>query len=89
MQVLDLERLSKNCSICTGLLSVKHSDPKKYSEIKNKHKCEANHTGSSGRFSSKIFLANYSFFKVLWRSMEYIVYLPAPRDCTRFNIQSK
>ncbi|CAF1349679.1 unnamed protein product [Adineta steineri] len=47
-KVLDLERLSKNCSICTGALSIKHSDPAKYSDIKNKHTCERNHTGSSG-----------------------------------------
>ncbi|CAF2123078.1 unnamed protein product [Rotaria magnacalcarata] len=46
-KVIDLERLSKKCSICTGLLSIKYSDPKKYSEIKNKHQCEVNHVGSS------------------------------------------
>ncbi|CAF3719135.1 unnamed protein product [Rotaria sp. Silwood1] len=46
-KVLDLERLSKSCSICTGALSIKHSNPTKYEEIKNKHKCEINHSGSS------------------------------------------
>ncbi|CAF1515339.1 unnamed protein product, partial [Rotaria sp. Silwood1] len=45
-KVLDLERLSKSCSICTGALSIKHSNPTKYEEIKNKHKCEINHSGS-------------------------------------------
>ncbi|CAF2920553.1 unnamed protein product [Rotaria sp. Silwood2] len=47
-KVLDLERLSKSCSMCTGALSIKHSNPTKYEEIKNKHKCEINHSGSSG-----------------------------------------
>ncbi|CAF0711937.1 unnamed protein product [Adineta steineri] len=47
-KVLDLERLSKSCSICRGALSIKHSEPTKYSDIKNKHTCEINHTGSSG-----------------------------------------
>ncbi|CAF3515214.1 unnamed protein product [Rotaria socialis] len=46
-KVLDLEQLSKKCSISTGLLSIKYSDPKQYSEIKNKHQCEINHVGSS------------------------------------------
>ncbi|CAF1230527.1 unnamed protein product, partial [Rotaria sp. Silwood1] len=46
-KVLDLERLSKSCSIFTGALSSKHSNPTKYEEIKNKHKCEINHSSSS------------------------------------------
>ncbi|CAF1237034.1 unnamed protein product [Rotaria sp. Silwood1] len=47
LTVLDLERLSKSCSICTGALSIKHSNPTKYEEIKNKHKCKITHSGSS------------------------------------------
>lgn len=54
--MLDLERLSKNCSICIGALSIKHSDPTKYSDIKNKHKCEKNHSGSSGIISFTSFI---------------------------------
>ncbi|CAF4913332.1 unnamed protein product, partial [Rotaria socialis] len=53
-KVLDLGRLSKKCSICTGLLSIKYSDPKQYSEIKNKHQCEVNHVGSSGTASMEV-----------------------------------
>ncbi|CAM2730321.1 unnamed protein product, partial [Rotaria socialis] len=54
-KVLDLERLSKKCLICTGLLSIKYSDPKQYSEIKNNHQCEINHVGSSGTVSFYFF----------------------------------
>ncbi|CAF4513797.1 unnamed protein product [Rotaria sp. Silwood2] len=46
-KVLDIERLSKKCSICTGLLSIKNSNPNKYMEIKNTHQCEINHFASS------------------------------------------
>jgi len=56
LQVLDLERLSKNCSICTGALSIKHSDPIKYSDIIKRHTCERNHTGSSGIISFRSFI---------------------------------
>ncbi|CAF1628820.1 unnamed protein product [Rotaria sp. Silwood1] len=36
LTVLDLERLSKSCFICTGALSIKRSNPTKYEEIENK-----------------------------------------------------
>jgi hypothetical protein len=58
---VDLERSSKNCSICSGALSIKHSDPAKYSQIKNKHKCEKNHSGSSGMIPFRRFYFNYVF----------------------------
>ncbi|CAF3973573.1 unnamed protein product [Rotaria sordida] len=52
-KVLGLERLSKSCSICTGALSIKHSNPTKYEEIKNKHKCEITHSGSSSSMETE------------------------------------
>ncbi|CAF1227892.1 unnamed protein product, partial [Rotaria sp. Silwood1] len=50
-KVLDLERLSKSCSIFTGALSSKHSNPTKYEEIKNKHKCSMEAEGIYRLFS--------------------------------------
>ncbi|CAF1988779.1 unnamed protein product [Rotaria magnacalcarata] len=47
-KVLDLKRMSKMCSICTGLLSIKVSDENKYLNLKANHECELNHRGSSG-----------------------------------------
>ena len=58
-----MERLSKNCSICTGALSIKHSDPTKYLEIKNRHKCEINHSGSSGIIPFRNFYFNYMLLR--------------------------
>lgn len=47
-KVLDVQRLSKKCVICTGALSVKNTDPDLYDEIINNHDCESNYDGSSG-----------------------------------------
>ena len=48
-KVLDVQRLSKKCVICTGALSVKNKDPDLYDEIINNHDCESNYDGSSGK----------------------------------------
>ncbi|CAF3316588.1 unnamed protein product [Rotaria sp. Silwood2] len=47
-KVLDVQRLSKKCAICTGALSVKNTDLNLYDEIINNHDCESNYDGSSG-----------------------------------------
>ncbi|CAF1311457.1 unnamed protein product [Rotaria sordida] len=51
--VLDVQRLSKKCVICTGALSVKNTDPDLYVEIINNHDCESNYDGSSGGMESQ------------------------------------
>ena len=48
-KVLDVQRLSKTCLICTGLLSVKNINPDLYDEIIHNHDCETNYDGSSGK----------------------------------------
>ncbi|UJR19120.1 hypothetical protein I4U23_022251 [Adineta vaga] len=52
-KVLDLERLSKTCSVCIGALSMKDLDPVKYREIKKNHQCEKNHSGSSSSMEAE------------------------------------
>ncbi|CAF1373293.1 unnamed protein product [Rotaria sp. Silwood1] len=52
-KVLDVQRLSKKCVICTGALSVKNTDPDLYDEIINNHDCESNYDGSSGGMESQ------------------------------------
>ncbi|CAF3602511.1 unnamed protein product [Rotaria sp. Silwood1] len=47
-KVLDVQRLSKKCAICTGALSVKNTDLNLYDEIINNHDYESNYDGSSG-----------------------------------------
>ena len=48
-KVLDVQRLSKKCVICTGTLSVRNTDPDFYDEIINNHDCESNYDGSSSK----------------------------------------
>ncbi|CAF3823104.1 unnamed protein product [Rotaria sp. Silwood1] len=52
-KVLDVQHLSKKCVICTGVLSVKNTDPDLYDEIINNHDCESNYDGSSGGMESQ------------------------------------
>lgn len=50
-KVLDYEIMSRHCSECAGLLSVKKYDGEQYSKLLEKHfesGCEANYEGSSG-----------------------------------------
>ncbi|CAF1275295.1 unnamed protein product [Rotaria sordida] len=46
-KVLDVERLSKKCLVCTGALSIKKQNPDLYHEIIHNHDCESNYDGSS------------------------------------------
>ncbi|CAF4576870.1 unnamed protein product, partial [Rotaria sp. Silwood2] len=73
-KVLDLERLSKSCSICTGALSIKYSNPTKYEEIKNKHKCEINHSGSSGSMDAEGIYRLFSRYERMY-NVQYINYV--------------
>lgn len=50
-KVLDVQRLSKKCLVCTGALSVKNTDPDLYNEIMHNHDCESNYDGSSGKLA--------------------------------------
>jgi hypothetical protein len=81
---VDLERLSKSCCICTGALGIKRSDPTKYLEIKNKHKCDINHEGSSGIIKFISFYFNY----VILGSMEAEgIYRLFSRSERMYNVQ--
>jgi hypothetical protein len=57
-KVLDIERLSKRCTICQGALSIKLKNPDKYQTIMNEHECQTNFSGASGNifryFCSKL-----------------------------------
>ncbi|CAF1300197.1 unnamed protein product [Rotaria sp. Silwood1] len=53
-KVLDVQRLSKKCLICTGALSVKNKDLDLYNEIIHNHDCESNYDGSSGKNDDKV-----------------------------------
>ncbi|CAF4611643.1 unnamed protein product [Rotaria sp. Silwood2] len=52
-KVLDVQRLSKKCLICTGALSVKNKDLDLYDVIIHNHDCESNYDGSSGGMESQ------------------------------------
>ncbi|CAF1405004.1 unnamed protein product [Rotaria sp. Silwood1] len=52
-KVLDVERLSKKCLLCTGALSIKNKNPDLYDEIIYNHECESNYDGSSGGMESQ------------------------------------
>ncbi|CAF4577622.1 unnamed protein product [Rotaria sp. Silwood2] len=52
-KVLDVQRLSKKCLICTGALSMKNKDPDLYDVIINNHDCESNYDGSYGGMESQ------------------------------------
>ncbi|CAF1639046.1 unnamed protein product [Adineta ricciae] len=47
-KVLDIERLSKRCTICQGALSIKLKNPEKYQMIMTQHECQTNFSGASG-----------------------------------------
>ena len=49
LKVIDVQRLSRTCLICTGALSVKNIDPDLYDEIIHNHDRETNYDGSSGK----------------------------------------
>ncbi|CAF3407301.1 unnamed protein product [Rotaria sp. Silwood2] len=48
-KVLDAERLSKKCLVCTGALNFKNENPDLYDEIIHNDDCESNYDGSSGK----------------------------------------
>ncbi|CAF3158003.1 unnamed protein product [Rotaria sp. Silwood2] len=60
-KVLDVQRLSKKCLICTGALSMKNKDPDLYDVIINNHDCESNYDGSY--VCSNYSLNIYVYFK--------------------------
>jgi hypothetical protein len=50
-KVIDFEVMTRHCSVCAGLISIKHTDGELYAELLEKHfqsGCEANYEGSSG-----------------------------------------
>ena len=47
-KVFDIQRLSKNCLVCTGPLYLKNTNSDLYDEIIKNHDCESNYDGSSG-----------------------------------------
>lgn len=53
-KVLDIERLSKTCSVCTGLLSIKDVEERRSMAVLKDHLCEMNHTESSGDIQADI-----------------------------------
>ncbi|CAF3957064.1 unnamed protein product [Rotaria sp. Silwood1] len=46
-KVLDIERLSKRCTVCDGAKSIKQSDPLKFEQVMSTHQCQLNYKGSS------------------------------------------
>ena len=48
-KVLDVQRLSKTCLICAGVLNVKNIDLDLYNEIIHNRDCETNYDDSSGK----------------------------------------
>ncbi len=83
-----MDRSSKNCSICTGALSVKRSDPTKYLEIKNKHKCEKNHSGSSDIIPFRGFYFNcmFSRFDGSTRNVSFIFTIRENVQCAIYKV---
>ncbi|CAF4019763.1 unnamed protein product [Rotaria sordida] len=67
-KVLDVERLSKKCLVCTGALSIKKQNPDLYHEIIHNHDCESNYDGSSGGMESQgiqnLFQRSFSKYNV-------------------------
>ncbi|CAF3743310.1 unnamed protein product [Rotaria sp. Silwood1] len=47
-KVLDIERLSKRCTVCDGAKSIQQSDPVKFEHVMSIHQCQLNYKGSSG-----------------------------------------
>ncbi len=72
-KVLDYEILSRHCSECAGLLSVKQSDGELYSKLLEEHLkcgCEANYEGSSGGMEGAAVSDSYSFPIFLFRHLD-------------------
>ena len=53
--VLDIERLSKRCTVCDGANSIKQSNPVKFEQMMSTHRWQLNYKGSSGKFFVLIF----------------------------------
>ncbi|CAF1534999.1 unnamed protein product, partial [Rotaria sordida] len=47
-KVLDIERMSKKCSVCDGARSIKQINKEQYEKIINNHNCQINFKGSAG-----------------------------------------
>ncbi|CAF4711098.1 unnamed protein product [Rotaria magnacalcarata] len=82
-KVLDLKRMSKMCSICTGLLSIKVSDENKYLNLKANHECELNHRGSSGSMEVEGIYDLFSRSQTKYNSVIDISVLAMRRLCTK------
>ncbi|CAF2218839.1 unnamed protein product [Rotaria magnacalcarata] len=82
-KVLDLKRMSKMCSICTGLLSIKVSDENKYLNLKANHECELNHRGSSGSMEVEGIYNLFSRSQTKYNSVIDISVLAMRRLCTK------
>jgi hypothetical protein len=50
-KVLDIQRLSKRCSICQGIRSMRLVNSEKFERVMMTHKCQKNFEGSSGEIS--------------------------------------
>ena len=86
--MLNLERLSKNCSICTSALSIKHSDLTKCLEIKNNHKCEIHHSCSSDIISFRNFYFKYMLFRFYGsrRNISFIFTIGENVQCSIYKV---
>ncbi|CAF0911615.1 unnamed protein product [Rotaria sordida] len=63
-KVLDVERLSKKCLVCTGALSIKKQNPDLYHEIIHNHDCESNYDGSSVSVGLAVMIYNDGYLSI-------------------------
>ncbi|CAF1183467.1 unnamed protein product [Adineta ricciae] len=67
-KVLDIERMSKKCTVCDGALSIKEKSRQQYEEIISNHNCQINFKGSSGAMEvdgiHRLFTRSISLYNV-------------------------